>query len=388
MKMNLSLLALQIALFHYPPADAFVQNNAVARIRKAHHSKQRRSGQKQVQVSSGSSVLDSSMGSSASQIIEILPVTHHRHPLFAKTNAVSKSMPVPHPELWRCCLPVEKKMKPQHEKEEGGFWGFLSPQPTQHDVQVPLRDIHVQFDNPAMGARQLLEHCGILSSQSSQSNNDPSSYTLPLPETIMAQTETLQHLTDILTYFQSVAGGGGPSCNKQPECIARVVSTIGSVGTKCPRWHADHVPVRLVMSIVGPGCEYIPETIATATSDDDENDQSNMPKVVVNRQALNNLDEEDTRKANDIIVPPESLSDAERKNEETIIKHAKAGDTVLLMGRGWEETTPSINSTNNSIESIAASSPSTNKVLAAVHRSPILEPNQERILLTVDLVDW
>ena len=144
-----------------------------------------------------------------------------------------------------------------------------------------------------------------------------------------------------------------------------LVSTIGERGIKCPRWHLDHVPVRLIMSIVGLGCEYITEKFG----DDDQ-------MKIVNRTALNNLDEEDTQIANDIIVPKRLVSDREKEGGE-IIKYAKEGEAILLMGKGWEEEERDDSSSTN--EDIP---------LAAVHRSPILKPNQERILLTVDLVDW
>ncbi|KAL7523647.1 hypothetical protein ACHAXR_000269 [Thalassiosira sp. AJA248-18] len=198
----------------------------------------------------------------------------------------------------------------------------------------------------------------------------------------MAETETLKHLTNVLSYFQSVAA---PPNSPNVKCIARIVSTVGSVGTKCPRWHADHIPVRLVMSILGPGCEYIPENVSK------DNDH-HRPRVV-NRRALNNLDEDDTVKANDIIVAPQLLSDAEQRlnDGDKMIHHAKEGEAVLLMGRGWEDATNTLmrekseSATDNIGESIESP---TDKVLAAVHRSPTLSPGQERILLTVDLVDW
>ena len=95
---------------------------------------------------------------------------------------------------------------------------------------------------------------------------------------------------------------------------------------------------------------------------------------IVNRTALNSLDEEDTQIANDIIVPKKMVYDREKEGEE-IIKYAKEGEAILLMGKGWEEESDD-STTNEDI------------LLAAVHRSPVLKPNQERILLTVDLVDW
>jgi len=131
--------------------------------------------------------------------------------------------------------------------------------------------------------------------------------------------------------------------------------------------------------------------------------------------ALNNLEEDDTAKANDIIVPPALLSDAEGSVRDeggaAVIQRAVDGEAVLLVGRAWEEedesddddddstpaTTLLSSLTDGNVNNAAAaadvraegeSAVSENDILAAVHRSPTLEPEQERILLTVDLVDW
>mmetsp|Transcript_14492 Transcript_14492/g.31438 ORF Transcript_14492/g.31438 Transcript_14492/m.31438 type:complete len:375 (+) Transcript_14492:167-1291(+) len=373
MNMKSSLLALQITLFHHPGANAalFVQKNNALATRPCRHDARRYKKEGSSSLMAKSSEAAASSSSSA-DLIELLPVIRQRHPLFQETNAVSKPMPVPHPELWRQSLPSEPEHPHRNGKENASFWDFLSP-PNEHEEQhrghILLNDVHVQFDNPAIGARQLLEQSRLI--LSSDQGDETASPFLPLPETIMAETETIQHLTSVLSYFQTVAAPlHGP---KNVNCIARVVSTVGSVGTKCPRWHADHVPVRLIMSILGPGCEYIPENVA--------NDDCPM---IVNRNALNNLDEDDTLKANDIIVPPELLSDAKTSlnGDETVIKHAKEGEAILLMGRGWEDATALPREENSGTES------NSDKVLAAVHRSPTLLPDQERILLTVDLVDW
>jgi len=139
----------------------------------------------------------------------------------------------------------------------------------------------------------------------------------------------------------------------------------------------------------------------------------------VNRLALNNLEEDDTRIANDVIVPPALLSEAEGTSSgvqdeggTAIVQRAVEGEAVLLMGRAWEEerdddddddSTPTTTLSSSSVSGrnmndVAAAVGarvewesavvSENAVLAAVHRSPTLEPEQERILLTVDLIDW
>eukprot|EP00980_Cylindrotheca_fusiformis_P029414 scaffold23471_cov141-Cylindrotheca_fusiformis.AAC.11 len=38
---------------------------------------------------------------------------------------------------------------------------------------------------------------------------------------------------------------------------ARIVATRGRIGTKCPQWHRDHVPVRWIQALVGPGCQVV-----------------------------------------------------------------------------------------------------------------------------------
>jgi hypothetical protein len=136
---------------------------------------------------------------------------------------------------------------------------------------------------------------------------------------------------------------------------------------------------------------------------------------MVNRHALNNLDEEDTTKANNIIVTtvaPSTRSSLLPLTSSTSIKHAKdgkccddgahgnklittlmhakEGDAVLLMGKGWEEGVQdeSINNTEEQAGHVhhgGINCCHDNAILAAVHRSPKLRSNQERILLTVDL---
>ena len=270
-----------------------------------------------------------------SVVTESQQQSQRRHIIFQNTNAVSKNVSIPHQHIWRRSLPNKE------EKKKISFWDSISStihKDEDHDG-TSINDVSVQFYNPYIGARELLEKAGVIMSK----------------DITMEEEETIQHLASVLSYFQSIA-----STDINVKCKARLVSTIGERGIKCPRWHLDHVPVRLIMSIVGPGCEYIPERFGETAK-------------IVNRTALNSLDEEDTQIANDIIVPKKLVSDRAKEGKE-IIKKAKEGEAILLMGKGWEEELCS--STNDDIP------------LAAVHRSPILKPNEERILLTVDLVDW
>jgi hypothetical protein len=193
-------------------------------------------------------------------------------------------------------------------------------------------DVTAFFDDPVDGARQLLDGCGI----KIENDND----------------ETLRHLASALSYFQdyvSFASGG-----MARKCKARIVASRGPIGIKCPRWHLDHVPVRLIMSLVGPGCDYVPESISPRATNN----------VYVDRHALNGLDMDDSIRANTIIVP-----------EEAGVVHAKVGEAVVLMGREWDTVGEAMDNGD------------TGTIHAAAHKSPDLSPFESRVLLTVDLAE-
>jgi len=140
---------------------------------------------------------------------------------------------------------------------------------------------------------------------------------------------------------------------------ARIVSSRGPVGQKCPRWHVDHVPIRLVLSLVGPGSVYIP-------LHREQTWMSEHGKVLINRDALNNLDEEDSKKANEIILP---------FGEENMTVQAKSGEAVFMMGKAWEDGD---NEENCQLPDGA--------ITALVHKSPTLQADEARVLLTVDVL--
>ena len=289
---------------------------------------------------------------------------YQRHSIFQDTNAISKSFPIPHPEIWRkFATPPTTEESNRNNKSSPSFWeqfvssAHLLGTNAQKQNQL-VNDITVQFDDAESGAQELVEKCQLFT-QHRQHDDDNKQSTL-LPENAMMKQQITQHLADVLSYFQSIAGNNS-SNNNNIKCQARIVSSIGKNGIKCPRWHADHVPVRLVMSIIGPGCDYIPHELEVGFGNSANNAR------LVDRNALNTLDEDDTRIANDIIVPPNL------NTGEMVFTSAKEGDAVLLMGRAWEASTKGeVTDSNN--------------ILAAVHRSPVLFSGQERILLTVDLV--
>jgi len=257
-----------------------------------------------------------------------------KHPRFVTNNSDKRVFPMS-PEVeskWESIVPKPAELAKSifavgGNKRGGGRQirrGILGP------------DVTVHFDDPLDGARQLLQGCGIAPTE--DGNTDDA---------------TLQHLASALSYFQGIVSF---KADGKRKCKARIVASRGPVGTKCPRWHLDHVPVRQILSLVGPGCVYIPESLASSrktTSDD--------VGSFVDRQALNHLDIEDTVMANRIIVP-----------NETGAVRARPGEAVVLMGREWDTVGDDVVTSEEVLH-------------AAAHKSPSLSPFEGRVLLTVDL---
>ncbi|KAL7470497.1 hypothetical protein ACHAXS_010757 [Conticribra weissflogii] len=415
--------------------------------------------------------------------IETNRPTRRRHEIFQRTNAISKYMPVPHPDLWKHSALGLNNISPvvdndcnenenafskhdisgREKKISSSFWKDVANnfdifgKDRRHDAHGQrqeakiVEDVSVKFHDPEEGARLLLQQYGILT-PADNGDDETKHPKMQPPELAMQRRETLEHLTNVLSYFQEIASAyhhsninnvattststpTSTSTRQQlrSECQARIVSTIGPIGTKCPRWHADHVPVRLVMSIIGPGCEFVPHEMEVLLLP--QNKDKTQPRQerrddgrgsvtvcdgsgkravgpvdgiaarVVDRGALNHLEEEDTRIANDLILLPErvdlatlklrqllsngrlidengdvrddvALDRTANRRYSNVIQRAREGEAVLLMGRGWEDKREHDDGYDEDV------------VLAAVHRSPRLEMGQHRVLLTVDLVDW
>ena len=150
----------------------------------------------------------------------------------------------------------------------------------------------------------------------------------------------------------------GQMSDNNPRFKVRIVSSRGPSGQKCPRWHVDHVQIRLVLSLIGPGSVHIP-------LDHEQRWVSKHGNALVNRDALNNLDEEDSKKANQVILP---------FGDNNMAIKAKAGDAVFMMGKAWEDI-----SDEKGILPGGA-------IKALVHKSPTLHAHEARVLLTVDIL--
>lgn len=257
-----------------------------------------------------------------------------KHPHFITNNSDRRVFPMS-PEVeskWESIVPkpadLAKSIFAAGGNKRGGGRqmrrGILGP------------DVTVQFDDPLDGAKQLLQGCGITPTEDGN-NNDA----------------TLQHLASALRYFQDIVSF---KADGKRKCKARIVASRGPIGTKCPRWHLDHVPVRQILSLVGPGCVYIPESLASSRKK-----MSDNAGAFVDRKALNHIDIDDTVMANRIIVP-----------NETGAVHASPGDAVVLMGREWDTVDDDVVTSEEVLH-------------AAAHKSPSLSPFEGRVLLTVDL---
>lgn len=132
---------------------------------------------------------------------------------------------------------------------------------------------------------------------------------------------------------------------------ARIVATRGKKATKCPKWHVDHVPVRWIQSLVGPGCNYIERA--------GDNSQA--------QTEWNRIQHYLERDAVDAIIPnPGSSSSSQLQAHQ-----AEEQQIILLVGKRWNEFTKE------------CCQPFVPPVL---HKSPEIPFWQGRVLLTMDVI--
>ncbi|WP_417879832.1 DUF1826 domain-containing protein [Vibrio sp.] len=101
----------------------------------------------------------------------------------------------------------------------------------------------------------------------------------------------------------------------------------------CPKFHFDRVPCRLVTTYAGPATEWL--------------DNKGIDRSKLGAGSLGQ---------------PDHLSGL--YSNENSIKKVQAGDVALLKGSGWEG----------------------NEDNGLIHRSPAVEPNERRLLLTLDFI--
>lgn len=212
---------------------------------------------------------------------------------FERKNMYSHKTKVPHKHIWERLLPNP-----------------LSSSSNGIDISVTFSD---DIDT---GARELIDKCNIFREEERRS---------------VEHIDIINYLRECMCEFAQFVP------NKKYK--VRIVSSRGKKGQKCPRWHIDHVNLRLILALHGPGVCYAAPT---------ENHYESF---------VNACSEIDTKEANKII----------EKQFGNNIQYFEAGDYVVLLGKAWE------NSENGNA--------------AAIHRSPSIMPFQGRVLITIDVVE-
>ncbi len=225
-------------------------------------------------------------------------------------------------------------------------------------------DVSVEFDDPQNGAKDLVQNCLYQIAQYDNNIDSVDCYCNYPNENF----DVIDYFTSIFSFYQSIFNQEHNDDNndnhRNIRYKARIVSSHGQIGCKCPRWHIDHVPVRLVMSLKGPGCVYVPHELEMKCKN--HNDRLSSPsQAILNRTALNGIDIDDSTVANNIIMPFGS--------EEVLALNAKEMEAVLLMGRYWED--------NDGDHACSFIIPA-----AIPHRSPNLHSGEKRVLLTIDII--
>lgn len=266
------------------------------------------------------------------------------HPDFTdnNTNALITTANLPS-KVWKTLVPVPFEFSLNKESK-----------PTSLDVTAIFKD-------PYSGAKDLLCKCGLSPFVTSQEQYQHRKLSVDDYEA------ALEHLQQCFCLFQNYiletsdentngedakafTSTGVEHKNKFPTFKARVVSSRGVSGQKCPRWHIDHVPLRLIVALEGPGVCYL-----------QRQNKSNIHEwKAEDLDIVNNCEEINTQQANELI------RDSYPNHREV---QTKPGDAILLMGKAWEMKT------NDMI-----------LIEAAVHKSPNVLPFQGRVLLTVDVV--
>ncbi len=172
-------------------------------------------------------------------------------------------------------------------------------------------DVSVTWSDPHEGAQHLAEKC--FRNKEKASN-------------------AAQILEEAMERFKSITIEEGVV---NASLRARIVASRGAFGVKCPRWHYDHVPLRHIQALVGPGCDYL------------------VSDVGVDRSMVNQADESENKGINEGIVDPVVAN----------IRRGREGEAVVLRG------------TDGCCR-------------PAVHKSPNLQWWQGRVLMTLDILAY
>jgi hypothetical protein len=240
-------------------------------------------------------------------------------------------------------------------------------------------DVRVQWNGNDDGGSNIPTACGCVAASTTTATDNASSAAARAASTLLHElqhqlptklqdTEKMQQsLTESMQLFQDF-------CQEHIQDAShfqvRVTSSRGSPGTKCPVWHQDHVPVRWIQSLVGPGCMWVQEQEDTVASVEQWNNK------------LHRADEEDFDNDNDD-GDEFMVQSAKERNKQLVgptatVHQAAPGEAVMLIGKRWSELAKLQSYSDSSVYF---------DIPAAIHKSPDqLLPWQGRVLLTMDVV--
>jgi hypothetical protein len=170
----------------------------------------------------------------------------------------------------------------------------------------------------------------------------------------------------------------------QHRAVLRFDASRGKRATKCPKWHYDSVPFRWIQSLVGPGVDVVTDPGAVDWSYLLDPDRTELSAAAHNRRAVR---DRSARAVGSRLSS--SVSGA------AVARSVPEGDAVVLLGGGWSAwiRTPPFSSPPGAARpqgaaGVAASAAPASVARPAVHKSPaLLFPWQERVLISIDLVD-
>jgi hypothetical protein len=144
------------------------------------------------------------------------------------------------------------------------------------------------------------------------------------------QSETLRRFQAIIDDMNSLVDGMRLACNNGDTLACRLAVISG---IRCPKWHEDHVDLRLIKSYYGDGTEWI-----------NPND-NNIRFIHFVRSSVLGLD----------------IDNLKRRD----IHQCEVGDALIIPGKRRRLKVP--------------------RALPVLHRSPIVSPSSRRLLFTVTI---
>jgi hypothetical protein len=270
---------------------------------------------------------------------------------FAASNVYVEQIPVHH-GVWSLLVPPLQLLSSNKSKNRNSY-GI---------------DVAVTFSKAEVGARDLLE-CINFSSLADETEKQQAFNNLVQLFTTFQEMFEQGNTYNTTTPLLSLRSNNSKRTNTI-QYKARLVASRGNSGSKCSRFHVDHVPIRLICALEGPGVVYIDDCFRS-TAKEVKTAQRNRRHHWREEGLVNASDETDTEIFNNKIL--------QLLREESIpVRHAKTGDAIIMMGKKWEK--------KYQIQHNVQTNES-NGVGAVVHRSPNLSHFQGRVLLTVDVIE-